>query len=101
MLMWSNKNSTYACLQDWISSKVKGPFWKGVEDETLETLIDEANTECDITERERKYARAVTYLNKNPQWLYLYHPIDAYARTPGVEDVETLHTGEFRFPGAW
>ncbi len=101
MLMWETKNSTYRCLNDGISSRVKGPFWKGVEDETLQTLIDEANTECDITERERKYARTVTYLNKNPQWLYLYHPITAYARTEGVEDVETLHTGEFRFPGAW
>ncbi len=101
MLMWTHKNSTYRFLHDAISSGVKGPFWKGVVDDTLQTLIDEANVECDITERERKYSRVVTYLNKNPQWLYLYHPVTAYARTQGVDDVETLHTGEFRFPGAW
>ena len=101
MLMWTHRNSTFRTLYDSISSREKGPFWKGVEDDTLQTLIDEANVECDITERERSYSRVVTYLNKNPQWLYLYHPVTAYARTQGVEDVETLHTGEFRFPGAW
>ena len=101
MLAWSCNNSTFRCLHDVISSRVKGPFWKGVEDETLQGLIDNANQECDITERERSYSKVITYLNKNPQWLYLYHPVSAYSRTEGVEDVESLHSGELRFPGAW
>ena len=101
MLMWTSDNSTFRLLHDMISSRVKGPLWQGVEDDAAQTLIDEANAESDITDRERRYSRVVSHLNRNPHWLYLYHPITAFARTAGVDDVESLHTGVFRFPGAW
>ena len=101
MLMWTSDNSTFRLLHDMISSRVKGPLWQGIVDDTAQTLIDEANAESDITDRERKYSRVVSHLNRNPHMLYLYHPITAFARTQGVDDVESLHTGVFRFPGAW
>ncbi len=101
MLTWTSNRSTFHLLRDAISSKVKGRLWQGIEDDAVQHLIDEAAAECDITDRERNYSRVITYLNRNPHWLYLYHPTAAYARDPGVSDVETLHTGELRFPGAW
>ena len=101
MLTWTSNRSTVHLLRDAISAKVKGRLWQGIEDDSVQHLIDEARAECDITDRERKYSRVITYLNRNPHWLYLYHPTSAYARTPDVDDVETLHTGELRFPGAW
>ncbi len=104
MLAQTGNKSTFHLLREAISSKEKGRLWQGVEDDSLQLLIDQAGAECDITERERKYSKVVTYLNRNPHWLYLYHPTAAYARyalTPDVSDVETLHTGELRFPGSW
>ena len=101
MLTMTSSKSTFRILHDAISSTAKGPFWQGINDDVLQGLIEEANIECDITERERCYSKVVTHLNRNPHWLYLYHPIAAYVRTSGVDDVESLHSGELRFPGAW
>ena len=101
MLAQTANSSTFRILFDAISSRTAGPYWQGIEDKPLDDMIEEANRECDITDRERKYGRVITYLNKNPHWLYLYHPLTKYARRADIKDVESLHTGALRFPGAW
>ncbi len=101
MLMHTMNSSTYRLLRDTIDCEEPGPMWQGVRDAEVQRLIHEANVECDITDRERRYAKAIAYLNRNPHWLYLYHPSGVFASHPDVTDVETLHSGVFRFPGAW
>ena len=101
MLTQTANSSIFRILFDAISSRTAGPYWQGIEDKQLDDMIEEANRESDITDRERKYGRVITYLNKNPHWLYLYHPLTKYARHADIKDVETLHTGAIRFPGAW
>lgn len=101
MIMHTMNGSTYRLLRDTIAYEDPGPMWQGVKDEEAQRLLNEANVECDITDRERRYAKVITYLNRNPQWLYLYHPSAVFASHPDVQDVETLHSGVFRFPGAW
>ncbi len=101
MIMHTMNGSTYRLLRDTIDSEDPGPMWQGVKDDEVQRLIREANVESDITDRERRYAKVITYLNRNPHWLYLYHPSAVFASHPDVNDVETLHSGVFRFPGAW
>ena len=100
-LLELSTNSTYKILMDYVSSIEKGPMWQGIEDEVLAGMIHGANIEGDITERERKYSEVLRYVKQNPPWLYLFHPISAFACIPEVRDVELLHTGVYRFPSAW
>ncbi len=101
MIMHTMNSSTYRLLRDTIDCENPGPVWQGIKDLEVQRLIHEANVESDITDRERRYAKVITYLNRNPHWLYLYHPSAVFASHPDVTDVETLHSGVFRFPGAW
>lgn len=94
-------NSTYRILRDYISCAEKEQMWQGVIDEPLQEMISHANMEDDITDRERKYANALQHLNHHPHWLYLFHPVSAFACIPEARDVELLHTGIIRFPGSW
>ncbi len=101
ILTQTGNKSTAHLLQEAVSSKEKGQLWYGTDDNTLLYLLNSASSEPDITERERKYSKVIIYLNRNPHWLYLYHPKTIYARNPKVIDVQVLHSGELRFPGAW
>ncbi len=100
-LFHSASNSTYRILSECVSSVEKGRWWQGFTDEETQKLILAANTEDDITNRERKYSAVLYHLNQNPPWLYLFHPISVYACLPEVKDVELLHTEMLRFPGSW
>lgn len=97
----SSMHSTFRILADKISSEEKGNWWQGIVDFEVDKLINAANRESDITTRERKYAAALQHLNKNPQWLYLFHPILVSASRPEVEGIQLLHRGVLRFPGSW
>lgn len=100
-LFHSASNSTYRILSECVSSTEKGRWWQGYTDEKTQSLILAANTEDDITNRERKYSAVLNHLNQQPPWLYLFHPISVYACLPEVKDVELLHTEMLRFPGSW
>lgn len=97
----SSPHSSYRILSDKISSEQKGLWWQGIKDEKMDSLIREAHAEYDVLPRERCYANALQYLNQNPYWLYLYHPIFVNANRPEVDDIELTHEGLLRFPGTW
>ena len=100
-VMDSTPLSTFRVLFDKISSVEKGVWWQGIIDKQADELIHEANTEPDSGMREIKYARVVHYLNRNPHWLYLYHPIITSASRSDVRNIEQMHSGILRFPCAW
>ena len=97
----SSPHSSYRILSDKISSRQKGLWWQGISDEHINSMIDEAHSEADVLPRERCYAKALRYLNQNPFWLYLYHPIFVFACKPEIRDVQLTHEGLLRFPGTW
>ena len=97
----SSPHSTYRVLSDKISKKQQGLWWQGLDDPILDEMIDQAHGTSGIKEREFKYAQALRYLNQNPAWLYLFHPILVTACAKSINDIEITHEGLLRFPGAW
>ncbi len=100
-IMDSSPQSTFRVLSDKISCVDKGIWWQGINDMQAYTLIHEANREPDPAIRKIKYARVIRYLNQNPHWLYLYHPIIISASRTDVQNIEQLHSGILRFPCVW
>ncbi len=100
-VMDSSPLSTFRVLFDKISSVEKGIWWQGIVDEQADELIHEANIEPDAAMREIRYAKVIQYLNQNPHWLYLYHPIIASACKSNVHNIELMHSGLLRFPCVW
>ena len=98
----SSPHSVYRVLYDKISSRIHSTWWQGVSDEEADRLIDAAHAEADQCRRREAYARVLRRLNEIPAWLYLFHPINAFAGKPGITDnIQLTHSGLLRFPGTW
>ncbi|WP_137126346.1 ABC transporter substrate-binding protein [Roseomonas sp. HF4] len=93
----SSPASTYRVLNDKISSAVRGQWWQGHDDPVLEPLIAQANRSLDETARAAAYARCLRRLHENPPWLYLFHPVEAFAARPGTVPLAIDHRGVLHF----
>jgi peptide/nickel transport system substrate-binding protein len=89
----SSPHSTYRILNDKISSVPKAVWWQGYDDEEAERLIASANSAVEAQAREAAYAACLTYLNANPPWLYLVHPVDVFAAREGIAGLSIDHKG--------
>lgn len=89
----SSPASTFRVLNDKISSSVRGQWWQGHDDPALEAMIAEANRTLDDAARARAYGRCLRRLQDNPPWLYLFHPIEAFAARPGTVPLTLDHRG--------
>lgn len=89
----SSPHSTFRVLNDKISSAVRGQWWQGHDDPELEPLIATANTTMDHAARAEAYGRCLRRLQQNPPWLYLFHPIEAFAARPGTPPLTLDHRG--------
>ena len=83
----STPHSTYRVLNDKVSSAVKGIWWQGHDDPALEAMITEANHAVEDAAREVAYGRCLARLNRNPPWLYLFHPIEVAGLRKGITGV--------------
>jgi peptide/nickel transport system substrate-binding protein len=89
----SSPASTFRVLNDKISSTVQGQWWQGFEDPALEPMIAEANRTMDHDARARAYGRCLRRLHDNPPWLYLFHPVEAFAARPDAPPMALDHRG--------
>jgi peptide/nickel transport system substrate-binding protein len=89
----SSPHSTFRVLNDKISSAVQGLWWQGFDDPPLEPLIAEANRTMDHVARAQAYARCLRRLHDNPPWLYLFHPVEAFAARPDTPALTLDHRG--------
>jgi len=89
----SSPHSTFRVLNDKISSTVQGQWWQGFDDPVLEPMIAEAGRTMAIDARARAYALCLRRLHDNPPWLYLFHPIEAFAARPDAPPMALDHRG--------
>ncbi len=89
----SSPHSTYRILNDKISSATRAVWWQGYDDAEAERLIAAANSAVEPHARERAYAACLTYLNANPPWLYLVHPVDVFAAGKEIAGLSIDHKG--------
>ena len=92
----SSPLSTYRVLQEKISSQTQGLWWQGVADSKADQLIRAAHLSVDGGERREAYSRCLSWLNANPHWLYLYHPVKLFAHRPEHSGIELDHAGLIR-----
>ena len=83
----STPHSTYRVLNDKVSSAVKGSWWQGHDDPALESMITEASHAVGDEAREAAYGRCLVRLNRNPPWLYLFHPVEVAGLRKGLPGV--------------
>ncbi len=95
----SSPLSTYRVLREKVSSRAKGLWWQGVVDDTADQLIEEASGAYDVHEQGPGYGEILSWLNANPHWLYLYHPVKLWAHDPKIEGVTMDAGGMLRMPG--
>lgn len=89
----SSPHSTYRIINDKISSVTKAVWWQGYDDPQAERLIAAANAAFEPVARENAYAACLTYLNANPPWLYLVHPVDVFAAREEIAGLSIDHKG--------
>ena len=96
----SSPLSTYRVLQEKISSQTQGLWWQGVTDSKADQQISAAHLSVDPYKRKEAYSRCLSWLNENPHWLYLYHPVKLYAHRAELSGIELDHAGLIRFTPA-
>lgn len=89
----SSPHSTFRVLNDKISSTTRGQWWQGHEDPVLEPMIAQAACTMDDAARATAYGRCLRRLQKNPPWLYLFHPIEVFAAREGTPPLRLDHRG--------
>ena len=94
----SSPLSTYRVLREKVSSRAKGLWWQGVVDDTADHLIEKASRAYE-EQQGPGYGEILSWLNANPHWLYLYHPVSLWAHDPKVEGVTMDAGGMLRMPG--
>ncbi len=69
----SSPLSTYRVLKEKVDSRFAGSWWQGYQNQTVESLLDQAQNTVDESEREQLYRSCYDHLCQDPPWLYLYN----------------------------
>jgi peptide/nickel transport system substrate-binding protein len=70
----SSPRSTYRVLREKIQSTLQGPWWQGYENDTVNSLIEQAAAMFDKTERHKIYRQIYTIIRNDAPWIFLYRP---------------------------
>ena len=96
----SSPLSTYRVLREKVSSRVEGTWWQGVRDRGADERIEAAHLSIGGEARQDAYNRCLTWLQANPHWLYLYHPVKLSAHRKGLPGIDVDHAGIIRLDAA-
>ena len=94
----SSPHSSFRILNDKISSTVRGTWWQGYDNATVEAAIVRANASLGEVERGLAYGRCLAELHRDPPWLYLFHPVVVMAARHGVPGLSLDHKGIMKLP---
>jgi len=70
----SSPRSTYRVLKEKIQSTRRGPWWQGYENNTVNSLIKQAEATVNDTERAEIYRQIYTLVRNDAPWIFLYRP---------------------------
>ena len=94
----SSPFSTYRVLREKFHSGVRGPWWQGYINRTVDALIDQAQATMDDIQRREIYRRAYRMIRDDAPWIFLYSPIAYWGVGPrargwkaGVDCLVRLH----------
>jgi len=70
----SSPRSTFRVLREKIQSTLRGPWWQGYENETVNALIEKAQATLPEAERQAIYKRIYALIRDDAPWIFLYRP---------------------------
>jgi peptide/nickel transport system substrate-binding protein len=80
----SSPRSTFRVLREKIQSTLRGPWWQGYENETVNGLIEQAQATLPEGERQAIYRRIYSLVRDDAPWIFLYRPTVYWGVGPGL-----------------
>ena len=71
----SSPSSTFRVFREKFHSGLRGPWWLGYDNPSVNRLIDTARATVDVAERQGLYRQAYRLLSEDAPWIFLYNPI--------------------------
>lgn len=72
---------------------LRGPWWQGYENETVNALIKQAQATLPDGERRAIYRRIYSLARDDAPWIFLYRPTDYWGVGPALKDWEPRADG--------
>jgi peptide/nickel transport system substrate-binding protein len=82
----SSPRSTFRVLREKIHSGLRGPWWEGYENQTVDSLIAEAQATVDDEERQGIYMEIYGIIRDDAPWIFLYRPTRFWGVGPGLSE---------------
>ena len=70
----SSPLSTFRVLREKVQSTLRGPWWQGYENETVNALIKQAQATFPDGERQAIYRQVYALIHDDAPWIFLYRP---------------------------
>ena len=78
----SSPLSSIRVLCEKIHSELRGPWWEGYQNQTVDQLIDDACATVNPSERRAIYQQAYGIIRDDAPWVFLYSPLIHYGLGP-------------------
>ena len=82
----SSPISTFRALREKFHGGLKGPWWLGYSNESLDRTLDSAQATVDPDRRRQLYRSAYRTLHADAPWIYLYNQLDRWGLSPRLAD---------------
>lgn len=89
----SSPRSTFRVLREKIQSTLRGPWWLGYRNETVDALIVKSQATLDDGERQALYREIYQIVRDDAPWIFLYRPTRFWGAGPALSDWEPRPDG--------
>lgn len=89
----SSPRSTFRVLREKIQSTLRGPWWLGYRNETVDALIVKAQATIDDGKRQALYREIYQLVRDDAPWIFLYRPTRFWGTGPALADWEPRQDG--------
>jgi peptide/nickel transport system substrate-binding protein len=89
----SSPRSTFRVLREKIQSTLRGPWWQGYENETVNALIKQAQATLPDGERQAIYRRIYNLIRDDAPWIFLYRPTNYWGVGQSLKNWEPRADG--------
>lgn len=93
----SSPLSSYRILREKLHSGVRGPWWQGYRNATVDSLIDQAAATAESAARQRLYRQAYRLIHDDAPWVFLYSPRVYFGVGPALAGWQPGFNGITRF----
>lgn len=82
----SSPRSTFRVLREKLHSALRGPWWEGYKNETVDGLIRQAQATLPDAERQAIYRRIYSIVRDDAPWIFLYRPTVFWGIGPNLKE---------------